>query len=219
MMPNTDTDYKKLFSELIKKQILVLGPDITLAKVRNVIGITVDVNGDVQKIDGDPQSLLQNLINQFVELSGLIVKKTMESILTSYPGMAGIVVTGAFGGAGAPTVSQPAQTIPTASAESVPQAQNIQTPIMPASPELPLRQAEDEASQRGEQTSPAAPPNIVDMPVQGVTVLASETQKPSEPPTFSSNEMEDLNKALEELSKTPLSTESSAAQNPVAVSN
>jgi hypothetical protein len=178
MMPSTDTDYKQLFSQLIKKQMLVLGPDITLAKVRNVMGITVDVNGDVQKIDGDPQALLQNLINQFVELSGLIVKKTMESILTSYPGMAGIAVTGAFGGVVAPT----------APVVSSPQAQNTQTSTM--------------------QTSPVVPPSFADMPVQGVTVSPSTPQKPAEPPTFSSNEMEDLNKALEELSKTPLSTES-----------
>lgn len=176
-MPSTDTDYKQLFSQLIKKQMLVLGPDITLAKVRNVIGITVDVNGEVQKIDGDPQALLQNLINQFVELSGLIVKKTMESILTSYPGMAGIAVTGAFGGT-TPAVSQPTQTVPIASAESTPQAQTAPIPATPV------------------------------LPPEGVSVSPLVSQKPAEPPTFSSNEMEDLNKALEELSKAPLSTES-----------
>lgn len=178
MMPSTETDYKQLFSQLIKKQMLVLGPDITLAKVRNVIGLTADVNGDVQKIDGDPQALLQSLINQFVELSGLIVKKTMESILTSYPGMAGIAVTGAFGGAG----------VQTASVEPVPQAQNIQT------------------STTSQVSSPITP-SITDIPLQGVSVSSSLSQKPAEPPTFSSNEMADLNKALEELAKSPLSTE------------
>lgn len=87
MIPEVDSDYKSLFSQLIKKQMLVLGPDITLAKVRNVTGLIVDINGDVQKVEGDPQVMLQSLINQFVELSGMIVKKTMESILSSYPGI------------------------------------------------------------------------------------------------------------------------------------
>ncbi len=74
---------KKVFSELIKRQMAILGPDITFAKVRNVPGITIDAVGNVTNINGDPQVLLQQLINQFVELSGLIVKKTMESILAS----------------------------------------------------------------------------------------------------------------------------------------
>lgn len=208
MQPTTETDYKQLFSQLIKKQMLVLGPDITLAKVRNVIGITVDVNGDVQKIDGDPQSLLQNLINQFVELSGLIVKKTMESILTSYPGMAGMAVAGALGGVAAPT----------ASAVSSPQVQNVQTQTTPASPEFPLRQAEDEASQRGEQALPVTPPNMADMRVQEVVVSPQASHKPAEPPTFSSNEMADLNKALDELAKAPLSTETQNSHEPVVMS-
>lgn len=82
--------YRKLFSELIKKQVVVLGPDITLAKVKSIPGIEVDGEGNVTKIEGDPQALLQSLINQFVELSGLIVKKTMESILASYTVSAGI---------------------------------------------------------------------------------------------------------------------------------
>lgn len=77
---------KRIFSEVIKRQIAILGPDITLAKVKNVPGIEVDPTGEVVNLQGDPQVLLQELINQFVELSGLIVKKTMESILATHPG-------------------------------------------------------------------------------------------------------------------------------------
>lgn len=87
MLPQTDEDYKKMFSELIKRQMLVLGPDITLSKVKNVPGLIVDEGGEVTQINGDSQQLMQELISQFVELSGLIVKKTMESIMTTYPGM------------------------------------------------------------------------------------------------------------------------------------
>lgn len=82
-MPPAQQDYKTIFTQLIKKQILILGPDITIAKAKNVPGIEIDAQGNVTNITGDPQIVLQNLINQFVELSGLIVKKTMESILTS----------------------------------------------------------------------------------------------------------------------------------------
>jgi len=36
-------------------------------------------------IDGQPQELIQGLIDQFVQLSGLIVRKTMEPLLSAYP--------------------------------------------------------------------------------------------------------------------------------------
>jgi len=100
MQPQTDSDYKKIFTELIRKQMIILGPDITLSKAKNVPGIQVSEQGEVTNIDGDPQALLQLLINQFVELSGAIVKKTMESILNTYPGMAAMAV-----GAVAPVAS------------------------------------------------------------------------------------------------------------------
>ena len=73
---------KKAISELIRRQMVILGPDITMARVKNVLGIQVDANGEVISIDRDPQVVLTDLTNQFVELSGLIVKKTMQ-VLTA----------------------------------------------------------------------------------------------------------------------------------------
>ena len=163
MQPINETDYKSLFSQLIKKQILILGPDITLAKVANVTGLTVDLNGDVQRIDGDPQLLLQSLINQFVELSGMIVKKTMESILTSYPGMMAMASSPIFNGG---------------------------------------------------SVSPSIKPTIqvTEVVSQPKMAGAGGTGGDNVPASFSSKEMADLNKALEDLSKAPLSTENAQPQ-------
>jgi hypothetical protein len=83
MQPNTD--YKKLLTEVIQKQMVILGPSISLAKARNVKGLTVADDGTVVNIEGQPQELIQGLIDQFVQLSGLIVKKTMEPLLSAYP--------------------------------------------------------------------------------------------------------------------------------------
>jgi hypothetical protein len=85
MQPRTNEDYKKLLSDVIKKQIVILGPGITLAKARNVKGLTVADDGTVTEIEGHPQVLIQGLIDQFVQLSGLIVKKTMEPLLSEFP--------------------------------------------------------------------------------------------------------------------------------------
>ena len=81
----SNTDYKKLLTEVIQKQMVILGPSIALAKARNVKGLTVGEDGTVVNIDGQPQELIQSLIDQFVQLSGLIVKKTMEPLLSLYP--------------------------------------------------------------------------------------------------------------------------------------
>lgn len=87
----TEQDYQKLMSAVIKKQIVVLGPDITLVKARGVAGLIVADDGTVTKIEGDPKTLFQKLIDEFVSLSGLIVKKTLEPLLENYPGLAEVV--------------------------------------------------------------------------------------------------------------------------------
>lgn len=83
MEPKSLGDDQKLLTDVIKKQIVILGPDITLAKARNVPGLIVADDGTVTAINGDPKLLTQELVNQFMELSGLIVKKTMEPLLAS----------------------------------------------------------------------------------------------------------------------------------------
>lgn len=79
------TDYKKVLTEVIQKQMIILGPAITLAKARNVQGLTVADDGTITEMSGSPQVLIQSLIDQFVQLSGLIVKKTMEPLLANFP--------------------------------------------------------------------------------------------------------------------------------------
>ncbi len=73
-------DFKKELSELIKKQIVILGPDTVMAKVKNVSGLEVSSDGEVTKLEGDPKVVLEKLIDEFLELSNLIVKRTMETL-------------------------------------------------------------------------------------------------------------------------------------------
>lgn len=80
-------NYQELLSEIVKQQIVILGPDIAILKARNVKGLTVTDDGTVSKIDGDPAKLVQSLIDEFVALSGLIVKKALKPLLDKYPGV------------------------------------------------------------------------------------------------------------------------------------
>ena len=84
-MPDSLTDYQNLLTELIKKQIVILGPDIAVLKARNVSGLKVTDDGTVTHMSGNPQELLNQLVEQYMQLSGLIVKKAMEPLLAKYP--------------------------------------------------------------------------------------------------------------------------------------
>lgn len=85
---NPARDYRPILTEVIQKQIAILGPQITLQISRSVAGITVSDDGNVTSLQGNPQLVMQSLIDQFVQLSGLIVKKTMEPLLEAVPGTA-----------------------------------------------------------------------------------------------------------------------------------
>ncbi|OGE73716.1 MAG: hypothetical protein A3C49_00695 [Candidatus Doudnabacteria bacterium RIFCSPHIGHO2_02_FULL_42_25] len=78
-------NYQNLIDEIIAKQTIILGPDIVLLKARNVKGLNLSSGGKVESIDGDPQEVLQNLINEYVTLSGQIVKNILNPVLLKYP--------------------------------------------------------------------------------------------------------------------------------------
>jgi hypothetical protein len=78
-------NYKNVIDEIIAKQIVILGPDIVMLKARNVPGLTVSADGKVENIEGDAQQVLQNLVNEYVNLSGQIVKNILNPVLQKYP--------------------------------------------------------------------------------------------------------------------------------------
>jgi hypothetical protein len=79
--------YIGLLSEIIAKQAIILGPDIAVLKARSVPGIQVDDSGQVTGINGDPQELIQKLVDKYVDLSGQIVKNALGSVFARYPGI------------------------------------------------------------------------------------------------------------------------------------
>ena len=196
MMPSSNTDFKKLFSELIKKQMVILGPDITFAKVRNVVGLKADINGDVQSINGDPHVILQELINQFVTLSGEIVKKTMETMLASAPQMEQ--------GASSSKIEH---VVPIPSAVEPEPLHSITVNASTEASAAPDTATSVQASSENSEIKIEEPQNqsaATQSPDQRIDPLVHEVQMPggtgnkSEPPSFSSNELDSLNQALQD---------------------
>ena len=82
---DTPEDYKKLITEIVHKQMDILGPEIAIKRARNVSGIEISEQGDVTAIGADPQAILQKLVNEYVTLSGDIVKNILGPVLAKYP--------------------------------------------------------------------------------------------------------------------------------------
>ena len=80
-------EYTDILTEIIKKQAVILGPQIAVLKARSVGGVTVDDEGNVTRIDGNPPDVLQRVIDEYVALSGEIVKNAVNSVFAKYPSL------------------------------------------------------------------------------------------------------------------------------------
>lgn len=87
--------YQKLLTEAIHKQMLILGPQITLLRIHNVPNLTVAEDGTVASLGPRPEETLTRFLEEFRELSVPLVKKTMQPLLN------------AIGSVQAPVTTQP----------------------------------------------------------------------------------------------------------------
>lgn len=86
MDPNTTKiHYMQVLTDLIKKQMVMLGPNVALGQARKVAGLVVGDDGMVTDLQGDPQQILDSVAKQYMALSGQIAQMTLESIIAKYP--------------------------------------------------------------------------------------------------------------------------------------
>lgn len=84
---DTDNQYMNVIMDLIKKQMVMLGPNVALGQARKVEGLKVGDDGAVTEITGDPQTVLASVAKQYMALSGAIAQMTLESVIAKYPGV------------------------------------------------------------------------------------------------------------------------------------
>lgn len=82
---DTKNQYMSVITDLIKKQMVMLGPNVALGQARKVAGLTTGEDGTVKELSGDPQSVLAAVAKQYMALSGQIAQMTLESVITKYP--------------------------------------------------------------------------------------------------------------------------------------
>jgi hypothetical protein len=79
------SEYKNLINDIINKQTIILGPDIVLMKAKNVSGLKLSASGQVEEINGNPEEVLQKLVDEYIALSGQIVKNILNPVFAKYP--------------------------------------------------------------------------------------------------------------------------------------
>ena len=80
-MNATAQESQKLLTEAIQKQMLILGPEITLLKARSIPGLNINDDGTVTSLAGNTSEIITHFLEQFRELSSPLVKKTMQPLL------------------------------------------------------------------------------------------------------------------------------------------
>lgn len=73
-------NYQALLTTTIKDQMIILGPDITLAKIRKVPGITVSDEGTVLSVPTNPKKVIEEIMNQFVTLSPFLTQRLIATL-------------------------------------------------------------------------------------------------------------------------------------------
>lgn len=77
--------YQKLLSDVIKKQMVILGPSVALGTARKNGNLVISDDGTVVGINGDPKQAMHDLAAVYMTLSGQISQNIFNSILDNYP--------------------------------------------------------------------------------------------------------------------------------------
>jgi hypothetical protein len=75
--------YQKLLTDAIRKQMSILGEQITLLKAREIPGMTVTDDGTVAFLKENNVEIVTQFLEEFRELSAPLVKKTMQPLLSA----------------------------------------------------------------------------------------------------------------------------------------
>ncbi len=84
-MPNVVVEYKNLLTELIQKQMVILGPEIARETAQAVPGLIVDAAGSVTAITGDPTLVFHDIAEGYLALSGSVTQIVLYALLEKYP--------------------------------------------------------------------------------------------------------------------------------------
>jgi len=78
-------DCKKAITEIVKKQMDIVGPAVALSVAQKATSVKLSTSGEVMEIIGDPKSALEQVAEAYIAFSGEISKMILKSVIKSYP--------------------------------------------------------------------------------------------------------------------------------------
>lgn len=79
--------YLDLMTEIISKEMIVLGPEIAVMVAQGVGGLEVDEKGKAVNISGFSADAVKNLVDEYIRLSGRTANSFIDSLFDKYPGI------------------------------------------------------------------------------------------------------------------------------------
>ncbi len=77
--------YKQFLSELIRRHMLILGPNVARDVAYLVVGLFIDSSGEVLELKGDQLLITKDLIGGYNNLSAPVTQLITYQLLEKYP--------------------------------------------------------------------------------------------------------------------------------------
>ena len=79
-------DYHTLLTELIRKQMLILGPIFPIMQARLIKNLKIAENGMVLETTTDPKLIIKEFITQFLNISETLVDLSIKPMIYTFLG-------------------------------------------------------------------------------------------------------------------------------------
>ncbi|MBI3684954.1 hypothetical protein HY250_00930 [Candidatus Azambacteria bacterium] len=78
-------EYKHIVTDLVKKQMEMIGPAVALSIARKVQNLKIDNAGETLDMGDDPKATLENVTDAYISFSGEIARMILRTVLKKYP--------------------------------------------------------------------------------------------------------------------------------------
>ena len=77
--------YKKFLTELIRRHMEILGPNIARDTALGVAGLTIDGNGEATELSGNGMLILKDLVDSYMTLCAPATQLIFYALLQDFP--------------------------------------------------------------------------------------------------------------------------------------
>lgn len=84
-MTDTNNQYNQLINDMLSELNKVLDSHVVVRIARKVNGLKITDQGEVESVEGEPQAIVQSLVDEFIGLSNVVVITTLQPLLKQCP--------------------------------------------------------------------------------------------------------------------------------------